>query len=167
MAQMIRFDDGIKEYQINNNGVLRMNPGDPNLYDRFFQAQGKLLAVEKDLVEKGKAVQLLPDDASDLQKAETGSQMVHLLAEADIKSKEVLNWVFPGNNFDRLLGGVNCMAVAVNGERVITNLMDALAPIITEGAKNCADIKADAAVAQAKKNRAQRRAENKQKGRKE
>lgn len=33
--QKITFDTGIKTYQINDSGVLRFNPSDPNLYKRF------------------------------------------------------------------------------------------------------------------------------------
>ncbi len=47
MAQAIVFDSGMKEYQVNGAGVLRMNPSDPNLYARFFDAQEKLLNIEE------------------------------------------------------------------------------------------------------------------------
>lgn len=150
--EKIVFDSGIKEYEINNNGVLRFNPSDPNVYARFFDAAEQIQQIEQDLTEKGKAL------AND--EAENGEAAIRLMQEADKKVKELLGQVFgQGNDFDKLLGGVNLLAVAVNGERVVTNLMQALLPVIEQGAKKCAEQKVDAAVKQANKNRAQRRAQ--------
>lgn len=56
------------------------------------------------------------------------------------------------------LHGVNLAAVAGNGRRVVTNLLDALTPIIREGAERSMEEKADKAVQTAKANRAARRA---------
>ena len=42
------------------------------------------------------------------------------------------------NDFHKLLGGVNLLAVADNGERVVTNLFAALEPVLVDGAKRCA-----------------------------
>ena len=62
----------------------------------------------------------------------------------------------PGNDFDAMLGGTNLLAVAGNGERVITNLFAALQPILEAGARQCADAKATLAVQQAQAARAAR-----------
>ena len=68
--------------------------------------------------------------------------------------KQVLGWVFaPGNDFDKILGGVNLLAVANNGQRVVTNLLDALQPILLEGAERCAREKVDDAVTKARQRR--------------
>ena len=83
--------------------------------------------------------------------------MLELMRSADAKAKEELNKVFRGNDFNALLEGVNLMAVAGNGERVATNLMQALTPIVEAGTKRFAET----TVAQAKANRAQRRAAQK------
>ena len=63
---------------------------------------------------------------------------------------------------------MNLLAVADNGERVITNLLAALQPIMVSGAEKCAQQKVGAAVAKAQQNRAQRRraARNRKRGRK-
>ena len=149
--EKIVFDSGIKEYEINNNGVLRFNPSDPNVYARFFDAAEQIQKIEKDLVAKGES---LNNEEKD------GEAAIRLMQEADKKVKELLGQVFgPGNDFDKLLGGVNILAVAVNGERVVTNLMQALLPVIEQGAKKCAEQKVGNAVSQAKTNRAQRRAQ--------
>lgn len=158
MAQAIVFDSGMKEYQVNGDGVLRMNPSDPNLYARFFDAQEKLLNIEKELVEQGKAIPVPSESASAQELAQVGEMTVRLLKDADQKAKEVLSWVFPGNDFDCILTGVNVMAVGANGERVITNFVNALIPIIEEGVNACTKEKTNAAVTAAQGNRAQRRA---------
>ena len=149
--EKIIFDSGVKEYQINDNGVLRFNPSDPNVYARFFDAAEQIQQIEKDLVARGES----------LNNAENnGEAAIRLMQEADTKVKHILSGVFgEGNDFDEMLGGVNLLAVAGNGERVITNLMEALLPIIEQGAKRCADQKIGNAVKKAKTNRALREAQ--------
>lgn len=123
--EKIQFDSGVRSYRINGAGVLRFNPGDPNLYSRFLEAVEKLKAVETELTEHTEAVQ--------------GEEIVKLMTRADEKMKGILGWVFgPENDFQKLLGGVNLLAVADNGERVVTNFFAALEPVLVEGAKRCA-----------------------------
>lgn len=122
----IQFDSGVRAYRINGGGILRFNPGDPNLYARFLEAVEKLRAVEQELIRQAEDVQ--------------GADIVMLMTKADEKMKGILNWVFGGeNDFQQLLNGVNLLAVADNGERVVTNLFGALEPVLVEGAKRCAD----------------------------
>ena len=143
----IQFDSGVKAYRINGTGVLRFNPGDPNVYARFLEAAQKIQNLEQELAQQAKA----------LEGQENGAQVVKLMAEADKQMKEVLGWVFGnGNDFDKLLGGVNLLAVAGNGERVVTNLFGALQPILVAGAEACAREKTEAALAKAKARRAAR-----------
>ena len=122
--QELNIDTGVREYRINGGGVLRFNPSDPNVYSRFLQAADRIAAIEQEMAEEGRAAQA------------TGQKALELLAKADRKTKEVLTWVFgEENDFDRLLGGVNLMAVAANGERVVTNLFAALQPQVQAGAE--------------------------------
>ena len=147
--QQINFDNGIQEFVVNGSGKLRFNPEDPNVYDRFLNVADKLQEIEKTMEEKGKAL-----GENDI----AGS--LRLLAEADRQIKEILSWVFGKNNdFDEIVGGVNLMTVTGNGERVITNLLSALTPILEKGAKKCAEQQIGDAVKQAQTNRAQRRAQ--------
>ena len=147
--EILNFDSGIREYKINNNGVLRFNPGDPNVYARFMEASEKILGIEKDMTEK----------AADL-KENDGAAVLRLLVDTDKQMKDVLGWSFGnGNDFNEIMEGVNLMAVSTNGERVITNLLNALLPIIQEGAEACAQQQIGDAVQQAQLNRAQRRAQ--------
>lgn len=142
--EKIKFDNGMKSYRLGDGGVLRFNPGDPNLYARFLEAVRKIQALEEDLGKQAASAQ-----------EQDGISTVQLMAQADRQMKEVLGWVFgPGNDFDQLLGGVNLLAVAGNGERVVTNLFAALEPILVAGAERCAQDHTDAAVAKARARRA-------------
>lgn len=128
--EKIQFDVGQRSYRINGAGILRFNPGDPNLYARFLEAVEKLKAVEAELSQQAENTQ--------------GADIVKLMTRADEKMKGILNWVFGGDNdFQKLLGGVNLLAVAENGERVVTNLFAALEPVLVEGARVCAGQQAD------------------------
>ena len=121
----IQFDSGIRSYRINGDGVLRFNPGDPNVYARFLEAVEKLKEAEEELSVQAEAAK--------------DTQIVELMTRADEKMKAILNWVFgSGNDFGQILQGVNLLAVADNGERVVTNLFAALEPVLVEGAKRCA-----------------------------
>ena len=124
--EKIQFDVGQRSYRINGSGTLRFNPSDPNLYTRFLEAVEKLRKVEEELARQ----------AEDTQ----GADILKVMTAADEKMKGILNWVFGGeNDFQKLLNGVNLLAVAENGERVVTNLFAALEPVMIEGAKRCAD----------------------------
>ncbi len=120
----LTFDSGIEEFSIAGGGVLRFNPSDPNLYARFLEATETLGTIEGELSEKAKA----------LEDADTAQAVIGLLAEADRKIKQLLNEIFPGNDFDAALGGVNLLAITAGGQRVVTNLFAALEEILTAGA---------------------------------
>lgn len=140
--EQLNIDTGIREYRINGKGVLRFNPSDPNLYGRFLKAMESIQELEKNLRQKGNEV---GDDAK---------KTLQLILQADQDAKEQLKKVFgEENDFDELLNNVNVMAVCENGERVISNLLQALGPILEEGAKNFLDAKARSAVEQAEKRR--------------
>lgn len=138
--EKISFDNGVRQYKL-GNGVLRLNPSDPNLFLRFEQVSGELAQIEKEMEEQ-------------LQNAPEGSSVVALLSEADSRMKQLLNRLFgPENDFDQILGGVNLLAVASNGQRVVTNLFAALEPVLTEGARQCAQLAGDEALAKAQQRR--------------
>lgn len=142
--EKIHFDSGIQEFQIGEGGVLRFNPCDPNLYVRFLEAAEKIKAVEENMAEQAK---LLPEN--------DGAAVGKLLQQADSQMKQILNWVFGDTaDFDRLLGGVNLLAMGANGERVVSNLFEALQPVLLSGAKKSAAQQVKAAKTKAKTRRA-------------
>lgn len=146
--QKITFKTGVKSYEINGNGVLRFNPNDPNVYARFLDAVQEITDLEEKFAKKASAI-----DTSD--EKTSGEEFLRFMADADKEIKKILSEVFgEENDFNKLLGGVNVLAVAENGERVITNLFQALTPILQSGAENCATQQ----INDAKAARAQRKA---------
>ena len=125
--EKIQFDSGLKAYKL-GSGQLRFNPSDPNVYARFMDACDSFRDIEKALIAQAQC----------LSQEELGTAALTLLQKADQQMKKLLNQVFLGNDFDKLLEGVNLLAVAENGERVITNLLKALEPVLLAGAKQCA-----------------------------
>lgn len=117
----LMLDTGMVTYQI-GQGVLRFNPCDPNVYMRFQQAMDKLEDLEKNLQQQ-------------LQE----KPVLTVMADMDKALKEKLDWVFgPGNDFDKICGGVNLLSADSRGERLVSKLFETLEPVLLEGAKQCA-----------------------------
>lgn len=156
MAEKLIFDDGILRLDVNGNGLLCFNPSDFNVYQRFCALVKELPKLE----EQYKAeVEQMPEDASEGEIIELAGRELDRAKEIDAAVKQKLSGVFGTNNdFDKLLGGVNLMAFGSNGERIITNLLNALTPYLEDGVKKHMDDAAAEAVEEAKLNRAQRRA---------
>ena len=112
----ITFDTGLRSYRV-GNGVLRFNPADPNLYARFQQALEGIEALEETLKGEG--------------------DTVSRLADADKKAKALLSQVF-GSDVEEVFGGLSLLAVGENGQLLLTNFLNAIEPILTEGARRCA-----------------------------
>ena len=141
-----------EEFSVNGRGVLRFNPADPNLYHRFFAA-GKTL--ERYDAELTAALGQLGGDEQ--QRAAAG---LALLQDYDGRIKRLLGEIFGAeNDFDAILNGVNLAGVGANGRRVVQNLLEALTPILREGAERRLHAAADAAEAAAQAARAARGAE--------
>ena len=126
--EKIQFDSGIQEYDLGTGTPLRFNPGDPNLYARFMEATEKMTEIEKEMAKRAK----------ELSDSDSGQGIVELLQSTDKEMKTLLSWVFgEENDFDRILRGVNLLAVGSNGKRVAANLFEALQPILLQGAESC------------------------------
>ena len=138
-----------EEFSVNGQGVLRFNPADPNLYHRFFAAGRTLNDYDAALT---KALQAVEGDEQACAAAG-----LRLLNEYDGKIKALLTGIFGAeNDFDAILGGVNLAGVGANGKRVVQNLLEALTPILREGAERRLIAAADAAAARADAARAER-----------
>lgn len=138
---------GIKKYQLVDGGAfLSFNPSDPNVYARYMELIPKIKSVEKEMAAEAKTV--------DTNAVDAGEQTLKIMRETDRRMKGILNEIFgKENNFDEILMGVNLMAVTEGGNRVINNVLDALTPIMHNGAKSCVETE----VKEAKLNREQRR----------
>ena len=121
----LELDLGLVEYRIPGGGALRFNPADPNLYGRFMDAQKELEALGKGFRKKAKS-------------AKDGAAVLALLQSADRELKALLETVFPGNDFQQALGGVNLLALGGDGRTLAETLMAALEQVLTQGARRFA-----------------------------
>ncbi len=118
--EKLTFDTGVKSYRV-GAGVLKFNPTDPNVYARFLETLDSLSELE-----------------AELSKA-SGADAITAMARADQEVKARLSYVFgPGNDLDAVFSGVSLLAVGANGERLITNFLAAIEPILSDGARACA-----------------------------
>ena len=153
-ALKLNFDNGIREFEVTGGAVLRFNPRDPNVSARFMEATKKLEQIESEFVAKAEALKVSAEENPN-----NGAQVLELMQDADRKIKDTLDWIFgESNDFDAIFGGQNVLAVCENGERLVTNFVAALIPIIQEGAQAIVSQQVNTAVGAAKQNRAQRRA---------
>ena len=137
----LMIDTGVKEYDCGGSEPLRANFSDPNMYATVMEMTDKIVEIENEVNEKAKGVT-------------DSNGVLQMLKEADEKMKALLNETFGnGNDFDKILGGVSLMAVASNGERVVTNFVAAITPLVQCGISAFADD----AVAQAKAKRSARK----------
>ena len=146
--QEILIDTGVQEFRVNGAGVLRFNPGDPNLYHRFFEAQETLAGYDEELNAKAAALD---------KQAGGAAEVLAMLKDYDGKIKALLGDIFgPENDFDAVLAGVNLAGVGANGKRVVQNLLEALTPILRQGAEDSLRATAAAAVSEAEAERESR-----------
>ena len=140
----LNFDSGIVEYRVNGKATLSFNRSDPNLYNRMQELNGKLAAIDSDLKKEKDA-------------AEDGLALVKLFSAYDKRIKAELSFVFgEQNDFNAIFEGQNVLSIAGNGKVLITNFSEAVQPIIESGVKEYAKLEAANAVAQAKRERANR-----------
>ena len=146
MAGKLAIDNGILEFEVNGRELLRFNPSDPNVYHRFSALAVELPELEEDFRKKAEAL-----DEKD------AASMLALMNAFDGALKEKLGQVFgEENDFDRILGGVNLLAVGKNGKRLISNVLEALQPLLEDGVKRHRQQAAAEAVAEAKTRRTSR-----------
>lgn len=146
----LTIDLGIEEFEIAPGKILRFNPADINLFDRFCLAMNDIQAEEEEMEKKAK----------DMGEEASAEDLLRLLAETDSRIKKIFSGVFgTGNDFEDIFCGVNLMSVGTNDERVATNFINAVFPILEEGAKRAAKNMAIQDAEQIKMNRQQRRAQ--------
>lgn len=134
------FDLGIKEYDCGFGVPLRVNFADPNLYERFNKVSENIIAVFSDF--------------ENVEESADSTALLEILRDADLKVKAILNEAFGiGNDFDKIMGGMNLMAPTVNGNRIVTNFLEAITPKIKAGC----EAYMSGAVSEAKANRDQRK----------
>lgn len=151
----VSIDTGVEEFQINGKGILRFNPSDINVYNRFMESQEAIEQLEEEYVQKTEGIAAQSDEKGFPQVG----KLLAVTKELDSRVKERLSYVFgEQNDFDAIFEGVNLLAVTGNGERVITNFFQAFTPIIEKGISRYADARAKEAAEKAETARKARKA---------
>ena len=120
-------------------GQLRFNPTDPNLYARF-------LGMEEALEKLRQQLQIQAESA------DGADRILAVLTETDRQFKALLGGVFHCD-FDRLLAGINLLAMGENGLTVGENLLEQLEPVLTQGAERFVSAQTQAALEKARQRR--------------
>ena len=61
--KQLTIDTGVQEFEINGSGVLRFNPSDPNVYNRFFAAETTLTELDAEAQKRMEQIEAdFPDD---------------------------------------------------------------------------------------------------------
>ena len=103
--ETLKFDNGVKSYKV-GGGVLRFNPADPALYDRFLEA------------------------AQALQTMSPAS-----FAEADSAVRQQLQKAFPDADLSAVFPG-NLLAMCRNGKLLVENFLEAMEPVLLAGVRS-------------------------------
>ena len=106
------FTTGMVEYALENGAILRFNPRDPSVIEGFLSLEEKICDLH-------------PQGENNLEK----------WADADTRCRELLTQVFPGNDFQQILGPGNSLALCENGVSTLGNFLDAVEPILEHGVK--------------------------------
>ena len=106
------FSTGMEEYPLENGGVLRFNPRDPSVLERFLALEEKIGSLKPQ-----------------------GQTPVEKWADADSRCRQMLAEVFPGNDFGQILGLGNCLALCENGASVMGNFLAAVEGVLEHGVK--------------------------------
>ena len=143
--EKLAFNTGIKEMDCGFGVPLRVNFADPNFYERFGHMTQRITDIEKQMAERSKTKNITD-----------GNDVLRILRETDLEVKSIMNETFGlGNDFDKIMGGMNIMAVCEDtGERIVTGFLNAITPLVHNGFEAFAHGK----VEEAKMNREQRRA---------
>ena len=105
--EKLKLDTGEQAFRV-GGGVLRFNPCDPALYQRFLEAADMLDGLQ-------------PKD----------------IGEADRLLRQHLSAIFPGNDFSAMFPG-SLLALCGNGKLLVQNFLEALEPVLTAGARRYA-----------------------------
>ncbi|MCL2085045.1 MAG: hypothetical protein FWH06_07300 [Oscillospiraceae bacterium] len=117
---------GMVELEINGSHVLRVNPGDPEVYAGCMELCRELPELSKSLRARTDGLSLENPDKNTVESA---------LAEAralDGVLKKRLAGIF-GCGFNGAFDGVSLLAIAENGRTVFENLLAAVTPMLESG----------------------------------
>lgn len=127
--QNISFNDGYKEYTINNNEtkVIRFNPSDFNIIDRVAKSLNAIQNISEDMQKHD--FELNSDGTVD---ADTISDLEYagkIISDCDKRIKEQINYILGNEVSDVVFGNHSCLSL-VGGKPLYERFLDAVVPII-------------------------------------
>lgn len=129
----IVFDTGVQEFSVNGH-ALCFNPSDPNVYQRFFEAQHRIAQLGDEYAAKLPQGAVQAENTAVSADGFSAEQSLGFLREIDRQVKAQLQYVFGGtNDFDAIFDGVNLLAPNRSGHMVVTDFFSAMEPIIRDG----------------------------------
>jgi hypothetical protein len=122
--QNINFDDGFKEFTLNNdpNKVIRFNPADINLLERFQQAQ-KTIEKEQNRISAD------IDIGIDGENQVNDEYVVKAIDEVNQLIKDQIDYVFDSKVSDMVFGNQSPLN-PVKGRPFFERFLDAVKPIL-------------------------------------
>lgn len=114
-TQNINFDEGIREYTINNdpNRVIRVNMSDYAIFDRIKNAGEMVESYIKDIKNSGKDINGL-----------------EILSQAKDYVYKQVNYIFNSDVADIIFNGANPVS-SIDGVTIYEKFIDVILPIIT------------------------------------
>lgn len=122
--QNLRFDDGFKEFMINGdkNRVVRFNPADINLLDRFDRAY-KSIEEEQKKIEKDIELKTSGEPVEDNQ------QVLEVIRRLNQFIKDQIDYIFDSEVSETIFGNQSPMST-VKGRPLFERVFEAIQPIL-------------------------------------
>lgn len=128
--QSLNFDDGLKSFAINGDEsrVIRFNPADPGLIERYQEALQLIEAAQNDLT---KDLPLNPNGTP------TGGteENVRIVKEVGGVIREALKLMFNSDVYDTVFAGQSPLAATTGGKYLFEVFMESLLPIFEKEIK--------------------------------
>lgn len=125
--QNLIIDDGLKEFTINNDPdkVIRFNPADINLLDRFDKAYKSIEEEQKKLEEDIE----LEVDGKPVEEQEDYDQALEVIRRLNQFIKDQIDYMFDSEVSDVIFGNQSPMST-VKGRPFFERVFDAIEPIL-------------------------------------
>lgn len=140
----LSFDDGLTSFTINGdkNRVIRFNPGDPNLLQRYYQAIKNIDTVKAKI---GDDIILTP--TGEAEETDDAGMVAAALKEVDNVIRENLNFMLDADVYDTIFGNQSPLCIVGKGEYLFEAVLNCIGPIIKDA------VSAAAAASEKRKNK--------------
>lgn len=125
--QNLIIDDGLKEFTINgdSNRVIRFNPADLNLLERFDQAEKVIEEEQKKLQDDIK----LKASGEPVEEQEDFEESIEVISKVNKLIKDQIDFIFDSDVSDVVFGNQSPMST-VKGKPLFERVFDAIRPVL-------------------------------------